>query len=159
MRLKNVEDLSCIQNGNDADPVHGFALAISSCIDTLLNWNDIRWFRSITKMALVLKSVQSVEATLKAMKYGVEEVVLLIMEHANSIQFKHQLRFWPNSIPSLSKEDCWGRSRFSSMVVSKEVVKYPRRSALALRALVFVVRFYMPCQREMKMVSTRQSKS
>lgn len=77
MRLKNVEDLSHVQGeGDDADRTQGAARAISSFIDTALNWDDLRWFRSITKMPLILKGVQSVEDTLKAIEYGVDGVVI-----------------------------------------------------------------------------------
>lgn len=77
MRLKNVEDLSHVQgDGEDVDRSHGAARAISSFIDTSLNWDDLKWFRSITKMPIVLKGVQSVEDTLKAIDFGVDGVVL-----------------------------------------------------------------------------------
>lgn len=77
MRLKNVEDLSHVQgDGDDADRSQGAARAISSFIDTSLNWDDLKWFRSITKMPLILKGVQSVEDTLKAIEYAVDGVVL-----------------------------------------------------------------------------------
>lgn len=77
MRLKNVEDLSHVQgDGEDVDRSHGAARAISSFIDTSLNWEDLKWFRSITKMPIVLKGVQSVEDTLKAIDFGVDGVVL-----------------------------------------------------------------------------------
>ncbi|EEQ39123.1 FMN-dependent dehydrogenase family protein [Clavispora lusitaniae] len=77
MRSKNVEDLSHVQgDGEDVDRSHGAARAISSFIDTSLNWDDLKWFRSITKMPIVLKGVQSVEDTLKAIDFGVDGVVL-----------------------------------------------------------------------------------
>ncbi|OVF11426.1 putative cytochrome b2 [Clavispora lusitaniae] len=77
MRSKNVEDLSHVQgDGEDVDRSHGAARAISSFIDTSLNWEDLKWFRSITKMPIVLKGVQSVEDTLKAIDFGVDGVVL-----------------------------------------------------------------------------------
>lgn len=77
MRLKNVEDLSHVQGeGDDADRTQGAARAISSFIDTSLNWDDIKWFRSITKMPLILKGVQSVEDSITAAKYGVDGIVL-----------------------------------------------------------------------------------
>lgn len=77
MRLKNIEDLSHVQGeGDDADRSQGAARAISSFIDTSLNWNDLEWFRSITKMPIILKGVQSVEDALKAIEYGVDGIVL-----------------------------------------------------------------------------------
>lgn len=77
MRLKNVEDLSHVQGeGDDADRSQGAARAISSFIDTGLNWKDIKWFRSITKMPIILKGVQTVEDSLLAVEHGVDGIVL-----------------------------------------------------------------------------------
>lgn len=77
MRLKNIEDLSHVQgDGEDAIRNEGAARAISSFIDTSLNWNDLAWFRSITKMPIILKGVQCVEDALKAIDYGVDGIVL-----------------------------------------------------------------------------------
>ena len=77
MRLKNVEDLSHVQGeGDGADRSQGAARAISSFIDTGLNWKDIKWFRSITKMPIILKGVQTVEDSLLAVEHGVDGIVL-----------------------------------------------------------------------------------
>lgn len=77
MRSKNVEDLSHVQGeGDDADRTQGAARAISSFIDTSLNWEDLKWFRSITKMPIILKGVQSVADALKAIEYKVDGIVL-----------------------------------------------------------------------------------
>lgn len=77
MRLKNIEDLSHVQgDGEGAIRNEGAARAISSFIDTSLNWNDLAWFRSITKMPIILKGVQCVEDALKAIDYGVDGIVL-----------------------------------------------------------------------------------
>lgn len=77
MRLKKFEDLSHVQKDDEeADRSQGAARAISSFIDTSLNWNDLAWFRSITKMPIILKGVQSVQDALKAVSYGVDGIVL-----------------------------------------------------------------------------------
>lgn len=77
MRLKDVKDLSFVQgDGDDADKSQGAARAISSFIDTSLNWKDIKWFRSVTKLPIILKGVQSVEDALLAVEHGVEGIVL-----------------------------------------------------------------------------------
>lgn len=77
MRSKGFEDLSHIQgDGDGVDRSQGAARAISSFIDTSLNWNDIAWFRSITKMPIILKGIQSVDDALKAVEYGVEGIVI-----------------------------------------------------------------------------------
>ncbi|QBM90553.1 L-lactate dehydrogenase cytochrome [Metschnikowia aff. pulcherrima] len=77
MRSKNVEDLSHVQGeGDNADRSQGAARAISSFIDTSLNWEDLEWFRSITQMPIILKGVQSVADSLKAIEHGVDGIVL-----------------------------------------------------------------------------------
>lgn len=60
----------------EIDRSQGAARAISSFIDTGLSWDDLAWFKSITKMPIVLKGVLSVEDALKAAEYGVQGIVL-----------------------------------------------------------------------------------
>jgi len=48
------------------DRSQGVARAISSFIDPSLSWQDIPYFKSITKMPIVLKGVQGIEDVLKA---------------------------------------------------------------------------------------------
>jgi L-lactate dehydrogenase (cytochrome) len=54
----------------------GTARAISTFIDPSLSWDDIAWFKSLTKMPIVLKGVQCGEDAVLAVKYGVQGVVL-----------------------------------------------------------------------------------
>ncbi|OBZ69492.1 Cytochrome b2, mitochondrial [Grifola frondosa] len=58
------------------DRSQGAARAISSFIDPGLDWKDIPWFQSITKMPLILKGVQSWEDALQAYDCGLAGVVL-----------------------------------------------------------------------------------
>ncbi|KAJ7098803.1 FMN-dependent dehydrogenase-domain-containing protein [Mycena belliarum] len=58
------------------DRSQGAARAISSFIDTALKWDDLKWFKSITKMPLILKGVQCWEDALQAYDFGVAGVVL-----------------------------------------------------------------------------------
>lgn len=77
MRSKNIEDLSHVQgDGDDADRTQGAARAISSFIDTSLNWKDLAWFKDITTMPIYLKGVQTVEDVLLAIEHNVAGVVL-----------------------------------------------------------------------------------
>ncbi|KAI1265835.1 FMN-dependent dehydrogenase [Xylariaceae sp. FL1019] len=76
MRTKFVDEGSNVQNGQDTDSSQGAARAISSFIDPALSWDDIPWFKSITKMPIVLKGVQRVEDVVKAAELGVDGVVL-----------------------------------------------------------------------------------
>ncbi|KAI6046347.1 FMN-dependent dehydrogenase-domain-containing protein [Pisolithus marmoratus] len=68
-------EVSKAGQGN-VDRSHGAARAISSFIDPGLQWADLDWFKSITKMPLILKGVQSWEDTLEAYDCGLAGVVL-----------------------------------------------------------------------------------
>lgn len=77
MRSKFSDVGSDVQAGDDGvDRSQGAARAISSFIDPALSWKDIPWFRSITKMPIMLKGVQCVEDVLRAVEAGVDGVVL-----------------------------------------------------------------------------------
>lgn len=64
------------QGGDTVDRSQGAARAISSFIDPALSWKDIPWFKSITKMPIILKGVQCVEDVLRAVEAGCDGVVL-----------------------------------------------------------------------------------
>ncbi|KAH9944578.1 FMN-dependent dehydrogenase-domain-containing protein [Amylocystis lapponica] len=80
MRMKfDAEDPSEVTDNKQQDKVdrsQGAARAISSFIDTSLDWKDIPWFQSITKMPLILKGVQCWEDALQAYDAGLAGVVL-----------------------------------------------------------------------------------
>ncbi|EJD41662.1 hypothetical protein AURDEDRAFT_90114 [Auricularia subglabra TFB-10046 SS5] len=78
MRMKFDDEGSEVQRqeGGVVDRSQGAARAISSFIDPGLCWDDIPWFKSITKMPIILKGVQTWEDTLKAIEYGCQGVVL-----------------------------------------------------------------------------------
>jgi L-lactate dehydrogenase (cytochrome) len=76
MRSKFTDPGSNVQSGVDTDTTQGAARAISSFIDPALCWDDVAWFRSITKMPIMLKGVQCVEDVLRAVDAGVQGVVL-----------------------------------------------------------------------------------
>jgi L-lactate dehydrogenase (cytochrome) len=77
MRSKFSDPGSNVQSGgDDIDRSQGAARAISSFIDPSLSWKDIPWFKSITKMPIVLKGVQCVEDVLRAVEAGCDGVVL-----------------------------------------------------------------------------------
>ncbi|EDR09093.1 uncharacterized protein LACBIDRAFT_296363 [Laccaria bicolor S238N-H82] len=79
MRMKfEAEDPSEVSKAGSrgVDRSQGAARAISSFIDPGLNWKDLEWFRSITKMPLILKGVQRWEDALKAYDLGLAGVVL-----------------------------------------------------------------------------------
>ncbi|RDL31393.1 Uncharacterized protein BP5553_09602 [Venustampulla echinocandica] len=76
MRTKFNDVGSNVQSGSQTDTSQGAARAISSFIDPGLSWKDIPWFRSITKMPIILKGVQRVEDVIRAVEVGVQGVVL-----------------------------------------------------------------------------------
>jgi len=78
MRMKFDDLGSSVQTtgGDDVDRNQGAARAISSFIDPGLDWSDIPWFQSITKMPILLKGVQCWEDAIKAYEAGVAGVVL-----------------------------------------------------------------------------------
>ncbi|CAN3359575.1 L-lactate dehydrogenase (cytochrome) [Diutina catenulata] len=97
MRSKNIEDVSHVQGeGEDADRSQGAARAISSFIDTALKWDDLPWFRSVTKMPIFLKGIQCVEDALLAVDAGVDGIV--ISNHGG-----RQLEFAPPPIQVLAE--------------------------------------------------------
>ncbi|GAA5980279.1 hypothetical protein JCM11641_005527 [Rhodosporidiobolus odoratus] len=78
MRQKFVDEGSNVQNksGEKVDKNQGAARAISSFIDPGLSWKDIPWFKSITRMPIVLKGVQCWEDAVLAAEAGLAGVVL-----------------------------------------------------------------------------------
>ena len=77
MRSKFSDEGSNVQQSDgNVDRSQGAARAISSFIDPALSWKDIPWFRSITKMPIVLKGVQRADDVLRAVESGVQGVVL-----------------------------------------------------------------------------------
>ncbi|BGP12780.1 hypothetical protein JCM10213v2_000697 [Rhodosporidiobolus nylandii] len=78
MRQKFVDEGSDAQrkSGEKIDKNQGAARAISSFIDPGLSWKDIPWFKSITKMPIVLKGVQCWEDAVLAAESGLAGVVL-----------------------------------------------------------------------------------
>merc|ERR1719231_906848 len=54
----------------------GTARAISSFIDPSLSWKDIPWFKTITKMPIMLKGVQTGEDAVRAYEAGLDGLVV-----------------------------------------------------------------------------------
>ncbi|KAI7859890.1 hypothetical protein BDC45DRAFT_431869 [Circinella umbellata] len=84
----------------------GAARAISAFIDPSLNWKDVAWFKSITKMPIIIKGIQTAEDAVLAWKYGCAGVVL--SNHGG-----RQLDFAPSAveilpevIDALKREGC-----------------------------------------------------
>ncbi|TCD66741.1 hypothetical protein EIP91_000982 [Steccherinum ochraceum] len=80
MRMKfeeaDPDQVSSNDKSKEVDRSQGAARAISSFIDPGLCWDDLAWFKSITKMPLILKGVQCWEDALEAYDQGMAGVVL-----------------------------------------------------------------------------------
>ncbi|KAH8087799.1 FMN-dependent dehydrogenase-domain-containing protein [Cristinia sonorae] len=80
MRMKfedaDPDQVSKNDKSGEVDRSQGAARAISSFIDPGLCWDDLPWFKSITKMPLILKGVQCWEDALEAYDQGLAGVVL-----------------------------------------------------------------------------------
>eukprot|EP00658_Telonema_sp_P-2_P014536 TRINITY_DN15523_c0_g1_i1.p1 TRINITY_DN15523_c0_g1~~TRINITY_DN15523_c0_g1_i1.p1 ORF type:complete len:493 (+),score=121.48 TRINITY_DN15523_c0_g1_i1:169-1647(+) len=80
MRIKMTLESSSVQKVDDSDGKvdrsQGTARAISQFIDPSLCWDDIPWFKSVTRMPVILKGVQTAEDALLAVRAGVDGIVL-----------------------------------------------------------------------------------
>ncbi|QRV98112.1 FMN-dependent alpha-hydroxy acid dehydrogenase [Ceratobasidium sp. AG-Ba] len=77
MRQKFDDEGSEVQRGSSGiDRTQGAARAISSFIDPGLSWRDLDWFKTITKMPIILKGVQCWEDAVLAAECGCAGVVL-----------------------------------------------------------------------------------
>merc|ERR1719159_1613149 len=79
MRNKFTQQGSDVQGDDEeegeVDRSQGATRAISSFIDPGLNWDDIPWIQSITKMKVLLKGVQCGEDAVKAYEMGLQGLV------------------------------------------------------------------------------------
>ena len=80
MRNKFTQQGSDVQGDDEEDGAvdrsQGATRAISSYIDPGLNWEDVPWLKSITKMKVLLKGVQCAEDAVSAYKAGLAGCVL-----------------------------------------------------------------------------------
>lgn len=78
MRMHFDDSGSHVQNesGEEVNRDEGAARAISSFIDPALDWSDVAWFKSITRLPLILKGVQTWEDAVMAAELGLAGVVL-----------------------------------------------------------------------------------
>merc|ERR1719159_514044 len=80
MRNKFTQQGSDVQGDEEdegeVDRSQGATRAISSYIDPGLNWDDMPWFKSITKMKILLKGVQCAEDAVRAYQNGLNGCVL-----------------------------------------------------------------------------------
>lgn len=77
MSFDQEEDSNVQKSGGDGvKRDEGAARAISSFIDSSLEWKDIAWFKTITKLPIILKGVQCWEDAVMAAEAGCQGVVL-----------------------------------------------------------------------------------
>ena len=98
MRLKYDRDdpNEISRNSTDVNRDEGAARAISKFIDASLCWDDVAWFKSITKMPILIKGIQTAEDAVLAAKYGCQGIVL--SNHGG-----RQLDFAPSAIEILAE--------------------------------------------------------
>ncbi|CAI2179633.1 19778_t:CDS:1 [Funneliformis geosporum] len=109
IRVKFVDAPPDIQDEKDLRRDQGAARAISSFIDPALNWKDLEWFRSITKMPIVLKGIQTSEDAILAAKYGCDGIV--ISNHGGrQLDFARSgIEILPEIVEALKKEGLYNK--------------------------------------------------
>ncbi|CAK7564645.1 MAG: hypothetical protein SEPTF4163_002541 [Sporothrix epigloea] len=73
--------------GLRSDNSQGAARAISSFIDPSLCWDDLPYFRSVTRLPIVLKGVQRVEDVVRAAETGIVDGVVLSNHGGRQLDF------------------------------------------------------------------------
>lgn len=76
MSFDSEQDSQVQKTDSNVKRDEGAARAISSFIDPGLSWKDIKWFKSITKLPIILKGVQCWEDAVLAAEAGCQGVVL-----------------------------------------------------------------------------------
>ncbi|KAI9281841.1 FMN-dependent dehydrogenase-domain-containing protein [Sporodiniella umbellata] len=94
MRQKYMMDAPEEMSAGEMARDEGAAKAISSFIDPALCWEDIAWFKSITKMPIIIKGIQTADDAIMAAKVGCQGIV--VSNHGG-----RQLDFSPSSIETL----------------------------------------------------------
>lgn len=75
-RVKVSHSGAAAQAGGKVKKSEGTSKALTTFIDPSLNWDDIPWYRSITKMKIVLKGVATAEDAVLALEKGIDAVML-----------------------------------------------------------------------------------
>jgi L-lactate dehydrogenase (cytochrome) len=76
MRNKAGEGAAAQKKTGEGKKDQGTSAQLTSFIDPSLNWEDLAWFKSITKMPIILKGVQTKEDALKASRAGIRGIVV-----------------------------------------------------------------------------------
>lgn len=105
-----------VQKDDDVNRNEGVAKAITEFIDPSLCWDDIAWFKSITKMPIILKGVACGLDTVMAYKAGCAGVVLSNHGGRQLDTSRSGIEILPEGIEALNKHDSNWRSRFEVYV-------------------------------------------
>ncbi|KAH8115414.1 glyoxylate dehydrogenase [Phellopilus nigrolimitatus] len=121
MRMKNAADSSNdagakVQAGQKVNKGEGHTRAISAFIDPALNWDDIRWFKTITNMPIILKGVQTWEDAVLAIEMGVQGVVLSNHGGRQMDMARSGLEILVEVIDELTKRGLWPNPNFQLFV-------------------------------------------
>ncbi|KAI8140899.1 putative mitochondrial cytochrome b2 [Fennellomyces sp. T-0311] len=76
MRQKFVPEGPKEMDSSEIDRSGGTSASMSSFIDPSLNWSDIAWFKSVTKLPIFLKGIQTFEDAILAARHGCKGIVL-----------------------------------------------------------------------------------
>jgi len=119
MRMKFVDDGAGakVQEGQSGVKKNeGIARAISSFIDPSLAWKDIPWFRSITKMPIILKGVASPQDAIMALEAGVQGIVLSNHGGRQLDNARSGLENLVDIVAALKTRGPWPNPRFSVFI-------------------------------------------
>lgn len=112
MRMHFGDTGSNVQNasGDDVARDEGAARAISSFIDPGLDWDDVLWIKSQTRIPLLLKGVQCWEDAVLAAEMGLAGVVL--SNHGGrQLDFaRSAIEVLDEVVPALKQRNLYGRS-------------------------------------------------
>ena len=75
-RVKITHAGAAVQGGVVAAKSEGTSKALTTFIDPSLSWEDLPWFRSITKMKIILKGVGTADDAVRALESGCDGVLL-----------------------------------------------------------------------------------
>jgi L-lactate dehydrogenase (cytochrome) len=113
MRNKYTKPTANVQTPEDkaakVDRTQGAARAISSFIDPTLNWKDLKWFQSITKMPIILKGVQCAEDAVMAAKAGMDGIVISNHGGRQLDNARSAIEVLPEVVEALKAEGLHGR--------------------------------------------------
>jgi L-lactate dehydrogenase (cytochrome) len=115
-RVKVSHSGAAVQSGSSVKKSEGTSKALTTFIDPSLNWDDLPWFRSITKMKIILKGIGSAEDAVLAMEKGMDGVVL--SNHGGrQLDFARSgIEVLPDAMAALNKHKSYDPAKFEVFV-------------------------------------------